>query len=189
MLHNVDHLPLVQRFRSELPGIRADLKMLQETEGAIIKPRTPTIFNENLYEGSMDMCLLKIERFLLDPHEQKIFDRDPEGTQARIERRMLLTTTCLKLVREFPEIRQFYFHVLHPKGKIGAHYGVHGKKAVHQRIQFTLDPGEDCWFFCNEEKLKYSPDLVFSFDDGHDLHWVENHGDKPRTVLIIDAWK
>jgi hypothetical protein len=90
-------------------------------------------------------------------------------------------------------IRQWFWHNLGPGGEINKHYGVNGINANqipdHYRLQYCFDPGEDSFFYITNQQIKYEKNICFGFEDGMDLHWVKNLGQKSRLVLIMDIWK
>lgn len=183
---NVDHLEVVKYIKDHMNGVWLDLELLRISRMQSAKPKITTIFNQGFYDGAIDMYGLKLDRALLVDTELKMYDQMTDYVEERLRQRRKIAHTCNLILDMFPKIRALYFNEMHPRSVLHKHIGV--DNANHLRIQFCVEPGEDCWFFCNDDKLKYEKGLVFSFEDGKDLHWVENRGDKIRTVLIADCW-
>lgn len=139
-----------------------------------------------LYAGSFETYTLRLERALLSRQEQADYDKYYEQSVVKWEARKKICPVNNELINKYP-VRQWYFDNLKGFGKINKHYGVIVDEDPHLRIHVTIEAGNGAVFFCNQEQITYTEDLIFAFEDGRDLHWVENFGDQRRVVLIIDA--
>lgn len=191
---NVDSLPIVKEIQSSIDVVKKQFDDMRKEPIGIVKPNVKTNFGQSLTYGNIFTYSLKLDRNLLDEAEQKIFDENFEKTKKVIARRRKHCIFLTDIISKYPNIRQCYFNEFYPKSKIRKHYGVNGvtKKSEpdHFRIQITVEPGNNCFFYIEKEKqtqrLEYKEGLKFGFRDGLDMHWVENNGNETRTVLIID---
>ena len=194
---NVDSLQLVKEISQSLSTVRTEFDLIRKESIGIVKPNVKTNFGQSLTYGNLFTYSLKLDRNLLDAAEQKIFDQNLEKSKSVILRRREQCKFLTEMISKYPEIRQCYFNESYPKSKIRKHYGVNGitknSEPDHFRIQMTIEPGNNCFFFIEDKneikKLEYAEGLNFGFRDGMDLHWIENNGNKIRTVLIIDIYR
>jgi hypothetical protein len=154
------------------------------------KPNDTTSFERDLYDGYVNFFPLHMETDLWSAKERTLYT---EKSQEIFDRNKNLSPIARSIIAEFPAVRQWYWNGLQPGGKVTPHYGTNGrlynKTPDHYRIQFCWEPGNNCRFYLEDSYIEYSENLCFGFDDGMDLHWVENNGDKWRTVLILDLWR
>lgn len=149
-----------------------------------------TSFDTKLYKGYVGFLGLKMDIDLWSPEEKKTYSEDLQK-QFDLNRQMCPVTSAI--IEKYSHIRQFFWNTLPGGGEIRPHYGVNGRiwntVPDHARLQFCWEPGENCFFYLEDECIEYRKDLCFGFRDGMDLHWVKNKGDKLRTALLIDLWE
>ena len=154
------------------------------------KPKFTTSFNEKLHKGAINFLGLKMDTDLWIAEEKKLFNVNFEN---KLALNLKLSPTSEKIIKNYPMIRQWFWHNLGPGGEVNKHYGVNGinlnQIPDHYRLQYCFDPGEDSFFYITNQQIKYEKNICFGFEDGMDLHWVKNLGQKSRLVLIMDIWK
>ena len=192
--YDVSNLPLVKEIINNLDVIKEEFNMMRESNLQGPKQQVPTYFQKNVYEGKINSYPLKLDKRILDPAERKDFEDTYLQKMERFKSRRNICKFSSSLIDKHPNILQYFFNEVYPKGTINKHYGVGGGTsksiAIHFRIQITIEGGEDCYFFIEKNgvigKVGYFDGSSFGFKDGMELHWFENNGDKIRTALIID---
>ena len=155
-----------------------------------LKPKFTTSFNENLHEGELNFLGIKMDTDLLISEEKKLFTINFEN---KLASNLSSSPVSAKIIKNYPMIRQWFWHNLGPGGEVNKHYGVNGVNVNripdHYRLQYCFIPGETSFFYTLDQNIQYEKNTCFGFEDGMDLHWVKNFGKKNRLVLIIDVWK
>lgn len=190
----VDNLQLITEIKNSIESIKAEFNSMKLASVGSIKPNVKTNFGNDLTYGNILTYALKLDRALLDPAEKELFDKNYAIAKPVIETRKRHCKTITEIVSRYTEVRQCFFNEAYGNSKIRKHYGVNGITAGstpdHLRLQVTINPGKNCFFYIEKDghidSLEYTDGLVFGFNDGLDLHWVENHGEKTRVVLILD---
>jgi hypothetical protein len=164
----------------------------QAVSGNLVKEKLNdvTSFGNKLYEGHVDFFPLHMDPTIWSANERLHYN---ERVQAMFDRNKYFCPIAKSIIEKFPAIRQWYWNDLQPGGKVTPHYGMNGRiyKKIpdHHRIQFCWEPGNNCKFYLENQYIEYTKNLCFGFEDGMDLHWVENNGDQWRAVLILDLWR
>jgi aspartyl/asparaginyl beta-hydroxylase (cupin superfamily) len=155
-----------------------------------LKPKFTTSFNENLHEGELNFLGIKMDTDLWIEQEKKFFTVNFEN---KLALNLSLSPVSEKIIKNHPMIRQWFWHNLGPGAEVTKHYGVNGinvkRVPDHYRLQYCFVPGEESFFYTLAKKIQYEKNTCFGFEDGMDLHWVKNLGQKNRLVLIVDIWK
>ena len=153
------------------------------------KPNDRTTFNDDLYKGYVGFLPISMDPTIWSPNERKMYS---PTAQSMFDKNKLKCPIANSIIEKFPAVRQWYWNTLAPGGQVTPHYGTNGvnwnKVPDHTRVQYCWEPGNNCKFFLEKEYIEYTENLCFGFEDGMDLHWVKNEGDKFRTVLILDLW-
>jgi hypothetical protein len=181
---------LVQEIQSYKQEILNEFKFCVDNKLIQIKANPTTSLNQSLYRNIIGFLPVVMELDLWAPEEKKFFTESFLAGSEVIRKHCPVASMIIK---KYPAIRQFYWNILPGHGEINPHYGVNGKIwdkiPDHTRIQFCWEPGEQCFFYLENEYIEYKENLCFGFRDGMDLHWVKNFSDKPRSVLILDLWE
>lgn len=186
MIFDPSHWPLVKRLQADKEALMTEFLEYQNLVLDKVNMTTP-VGNRPLFTKPMGILAYTFDPTLWTPEE-----RVNAGVLS-LERRWPAYSppVGVKIARDFPAIRQFYWNVLSPGGKVNPHWGINGvlQKRVpdHWRIQICWFPGEQAEFHLANEYLKYTEDLCFGFNDGLDLHWAHNNGETARTTIIIDV--
>jgi hypothetical protein len=154
------------------------------------KPNDTTSFKNDLYVGHVDFFPVHMDPVLWSANERIMYN---ERAQLWFDNSKAACPVAKSIVEKFPAIRQWYWNSLEPGGEVTPHYGTNGrlynKTPDHHRVQYCWEPGNNCKFYLEDKYLEYTNNLCFGFEDGMDLHWVNNDGDQWRTVLILDLWR
>lgn len=157
---------------------------------AVAKPKITTSFGHELHNGKLEYLGLSVDTNLWTQEEKKLYT---EKFVDLLRVHKLKSPISCSIIKKFPEIRQWFWQDLGPGAKVNKHYGVNsivnGKTPDHLRLQFCFVPSDNSFFYLEKSKIKYEYKLCFGFEDGIDLHWVENNSNSNRLVLIIDVWK
>lgn len=181
---------LVKEIQEKKNDIIKEFNQCVERQLVKEKFNATTSFETKLYKGYVGFLGITMDTALWSPEEKSVYSKE---LQEQFDQNRKECPVASDIISKYPHIRQFFWNTLPAKGEIRPHYGVNGKiwgkTPDHARVQFCWDPGEECYFFLENECIKYRKDLVFGFHDGMDLHWVKNRGEKLRSVLILDLWE
>lgn len=191
MIFDPSDWALVKRLRADKKSLISEYSA--QGQNVQVKANPPTTFGRPLYDGQAS-----IFSFIMDPtlwsEDERRGAHGGKGLASmnKIYSHLEECPTAASIVSDFPAIRQMFWTMLPPGHKVTPHYGIggviHGRASDHWRLQICWEPGDgNAAFWLKDKKLVYTEDLCFGFHDGMELHWAENNGSTPRTVLILDV--
>lgn len=172
------HFPWFEQLEAGTSVINHELAALLASPDEVLRPyvRLDAGTPDNPWsalDGSLDWgaCFL----WEYGKPNEAILDRCPQTAK-------LLES--LPLARIAGRAPNAFFSLLKPGSLIPPHTGVTNTRAI---IHLALDVPPDCGFRVGNETRHWEEGKAFAFDDTIE-HEAWNNSDRPRAVLIIDAW-